>query len=719
MAETKSAEQLEKGIHRPEKERVQFKQLLAENPNYFGNLADSPYKVVKKIVGNTTYEELTCVGYNPDLAQLEATFQVKLPAGYAGDLCHAGSTEYVRFFLDYGAGWVDQGVAAANVHDIPNALDCAKHPDKPLTYVVSLKTKPQTDTCGHPVLPRVRAILSWQVMPPAGNAAWPPIWGSVLDRHIQIKPHVKNVVALIDILAAKIKDKIPLPPEYEVIKYHPIPLPDPPPFQLADLVKLYSGGQAAKAAKGSVEPHRFGLPDVHATLSSGALSQEALSAKAEEWKAVGLDWALVVAALNNMKADVSYEEVECLGLDNNPEWLAATFRIKRPTGYSGDLCHNGSQEYIAFWADWDDTCEWTYLGTTSVNVHDISTIPADGLAYTALFPVDLTFHRRPCQKPKIGRVRAVLSWAVPPSTTDPNALTTWGNRIDAHVQIKPGPTIVGPTAIIGILGGIPISKINLFTGLTNFDAFFALNGLAPDSLGRTCPFAGRVVLQGPSFPGYRYKVEVHKVGDPGPWTPVTTTMTLVDWTGTIFTTQAADPGTHLFSFQPFWLNVDNVLAWWDTTGDDPWEIRLQLYDLAMPANPVGPPASHLIQLKNSGIADTRIHIATGGDCKMFPQATTLTGAFVARDPYLGSYSLGTSPFAAPAGHLVPTGGTVQTAPAPMLPTAPPPGGDAWSLDTNGMAPCGYVLVVTAVDRAIVNSAAVGHWASASVGFCIQ
>ncbi|MBM2843875.1 MAG: hypothetical protein HW404_1712, partial [Anaerolineales bacterium] len=43
MAETRTAEQLEKGVHKPEKERVQFKQLLAENPNYFGNLADSPY----------------------------------------------------------------------------------------------------------------------------------------------------------------------------------------------------------------------------------------------------------------------------------------------------------------------------------------------------------------------------------------------------------------------------------------------------------------------------------------------------------------------------------------------------------------------------------------------------------------------------------------------------------------------------------------------------
>jgi hypothetical protein len=40
-------------------ERQDFKFLLAANPNYFGNLEASPYKLVKKIVGNVTYEELS------------------------------------------------------------------------------------------------------------------------------------------------------------------------------------------------------------------------------------------------------------------------------------------------------------------------------------------------------------------------------------------------------------------------------------------------------------------------------------------------------------------------------------------------------------------------------------------------------------------------------------------------------------------------------------
>jgi hypothetical protein len=150
---------------RIEKERVQFRQLLAKNPNYFGNLLNSPFQPVKKIIKNTTYEEITCVGYNLDRSQLEATVAIKRPTGYGGDLCSNGTVEYVRFFLDYGAGWEDQGVVGFNVHDIPNSRDCHKDSTKPLSYIATLKIDPKRKVCRFPVLPKVRAILSWQAIP--------------------------------------------------------------------------------------------------------------------------------------------------------------------------------------------------------------------------------------------------------------------------------------------------------------------------------------------------------------------------------------------------------------------------------------------------------------------------------------------------------------------------------------------------------------------------
>lgn len=143
-----------------ERERAQFQMLLAENPNYFGNLEASLLKPVKLIASNKNYEEVTCVGFNLNLNALEATVQIKRPTGYNGNLCQAGSTEYVRFYIDYGTGWLDAGIVSFNVHDIPNARDCANQLTKPLSYTLTQQIDPRQRACQTPVLPKVRAILS-------------------------------------------------------------------------------------------------------------------------------------------------------------------------------------------------------------------------------------------------------------------------------------------------------------------------------------------------------------------------------------------------------------------------------------------------------------------------------------------------------------------------------------------------------------------------------
>jgi len=94
-------------------ERVNFHKLIAANPNYFGNIANSPFPPVVQIQNNTSFEEVTCIGFNPVTNILEAVIQIKRPNGYGGDPCAAGSFEYVRFFLNYGLGWEDAGLAGA------------------------------------------------------------------------------------------------------------------------------------------------------------------------------------------------------------------------------------------------------------------------------------------------------------------------------------------------------------------------------------------------------------------------------------------------------------------------------------------------------------------------------------------------------------------------------------------------------------------------------
>ena len=61
---------------------------------------------------HTAWEELTCVGYNPQTAKLEAVVLIKRPTGYSGGLCTTGSPEHVRFWIDWGSGFEHVGLAS-------------------------------------------------------------------------------------------------------------------------------------------------------------------------------------------------------------------------------------------------------------------------------------------------------------------------------------------------------------------------------------------------------------------------------------------------------------------------------------------------------------------------------------------------------------------------------------------------------------------------------
>ncbi len=684
------------------KERLDFHKLIAGNPNYFGNLKQSPFKPIVAIASDTAYEEVTCIGFNPASNVLEAVIQITQPAGYGGNPCGTGSFEYVRFFLDYGTGWEDAGFAAVHVNDVATANDCAGVAGKPLSYAASVQIQPKSNWCFFPVLPKVRAILSWQQIPTAGDAAFTPIWGNVLERHIQIQPRLLLFEEVALQISKEVQQVIP-PAQLSAIAKMPIPLPDPGPIDLAQLTKLYS---AKKTATAAIPSHRFGFPELHAVLKGPDANAKSVTAGISKWASLGLNWQSALAALSELDADVAYEQLECLGMegDSGLERLVATFRIKQPGGYGGGLCTAGSAEYVAFWADWDNTCQYTYLGTVPVQVHDIAGIPADGLVYTAVLPVDVGAHRESCDKSKIARVRAVLSWAVPPSTVDPNALDFWGNRIDTHVQIRPGdvPNVLSPR--IAILGGIATSLID-GAGLTTPAAIFAGTNFPADdqNLGRQCPFGGRVEVQGYSFPGLKYRIQVKPTAG-GLWQNVVTPLWLVRWDGTTY--QVLPDAQGFFDYQQHDQNIENLLGLWDTGGDDQWFVKLEIADMA--DNPIlgAVPDIDVLQLDNTA-PQAVLHIDSGGDCGKFAVGAVLNGHFVGRDLNFGGYSLYTLPFNGP---ISPSGGTVQTAVAP---------GDVWTLNTAGMTPCGYVIELDVSDRSIVNSGYASHnRASSSAGFCL-
>jgi hypothetical protein len=212
-------------------------------------------------------------------------------------------------------------------------------------------------------------------------------------------------------------------------------------------------------------------------------------------------------------------------------------------------------------------------------------------------------------------------------------------------------------------------------------------------------------VQGPTFPGYQYRVQVKRSTDIN-WTSVNNSFTVFDETGTIPTNQVAT-GDY-FAYLPDTANADNVLAIWETGGNDLWNVKIDI--LGVTGSDV-----HQLQLHSSGLSASIDIDILAGDCGKFPVGTLLSGFFVARDDaggsdYLAHYGLGTSPFGAPAGALSPTVG--------FVPTALPPGND-WSLDTSAMAPCGYTITVTAVSRTIYNSSPSYTDLSGSAGFCLQ
>lgn len=672
------------------KERAAFKPLLLSNPNYFGNLAESTFTPILPICCNTHYEALGCVGYQPQQEYLEAVVYIYQPSGYGGDICGAGSTEYVRFYLsfDNGATWDDQGMTSFQAHNIPEGTDGGKR----LEYAVSLKVDPKRKLCFLNHLILVRAILSWNNPPPPNQPNWKPVWGNVRQETIQVEPR-RWFLGAKDFAAAKVK----LPPNIEEILDLETPIPTKmKSLGAVDLSALYKG-------KG-VPVHRFAFKE----LSAFASGNTTLSAEAFTKLLPGIQ---INPDINDIlfpktDGDTSFEELKCIGLDpNTPDTLVGVIQVKKPSGFSGGPCTDGSREYVTFWADFDgngslETC----LGTASVRVYDLANIPPEGVYYAVRLPVDLNPYRQNCKKgPRVVRIRAILSWNVAVPCANPNQVPTWGNREETLINIAPSAQV--PAGKILNLGGIPVPYIDSTTGLTTPDAKFALNNLPPDALGRPCPFAGRVTVQGFPVPGYSYVVEVSQ--DQLIWTPVLTDLLVEDQNG-IFSTHKANPITKRFDYLPFTQNAMLLLAQWDTAGDAKWYVRLSTYD---GGGVLQGTDTHVIQLDNTW-PEASIDITIGaGNCGKFQPGTVLSGNFIARDDYLGSYSLGVEPAVNDPGEAIPSpsSGLVQTA----------PGGDVWTLDTTGMKPCGYVIRVVVVDRAIVDSQWVGHVNSDSAGFCLE
>ena len=433
------------------RERGFFKGLLLTNPNYFGNLAESPFEPVLPLSGSTFYEELGCVGYQPQQRRLEAVVYVKQPSGYGTDVCGPGTPEYVRFYLSFdgGATWQDQGMTSFQAFNIPEGTDGAKR----LEYAVTLPVHVPSRFCFFDPLIRVRAILSWNNPPPANQPNWPPIWGNVREATILLEPF----------------RFLPWPDFFEISS---IKLPP----DLADVLDLETPIQTKKQSLGAVElsrlyrgqdvpVHRFAFKELASFVSAQTtLSAEAFTALLPDIK---LDPGILDLLFPQTDGNTSFEELRCIGLDpNTPDTLVGVIQVKKLSGYSGGPCTDGSREYVTFWADFDGNGSFeTCLGTANVSVYDVPNTPQDGVYYAVRLPVNLEPFRQACRKgPTVVRIRAILSWNVAAPCANPNHVPTWGNREETLIHIA--PSAQAPAGKIAILGGIPVLHIDDTSGLT-------------------------------------------------------------------------------------------------------------------------------------------------------------------------------------------------------------------------------------------------------------
>src|SRR5579872_2310366 len=330
-----SSEQLGADVPR---ERAHFKELLLAHHFKLEPMEAGPPQ------GDTAWEQLTCVGYRPQYKRVDAVVQIKQQVGYGGGLCTAGSQEYVRFFAstDDGATWTDLGLTSFTVWDVTGP--------KPLEFDVSIPVDLAAACCTHENLVLIRGILSWEVPPVSPTGAI--VFGNGLDATVQVAPLALGTLQeLLECL------HVPLPLEGSEIASLDQVVEFGPAQQLTpkELHALY--------AETEVPQSRYLLGPLTELLGNPAALSAAVHQPGFELvpSLPDIDPGAIIGILLDPQGDEAFEQLGCVGLGTVTRELVATVTIKRKAGYGGGLCTSGSQEYVAFWADWGGGFE--YVGT--------------------------------------------------------------------------------------------------------------------------------------------------------------------------------------------------------------------------------------------------------------------------------------------------------------------------------------------------------------------
>lgn len=693
-------------------DRSGFKINLLSNLNYYGNLDIKTFgQPVKSIVSSVTYEEIECVSYHSDNKVLRATVHIKNQSGYLGSHCQDGSYEYVRFYMDYenNGTWVDVGITSFNIHDIED--------HKGLCYGVKLKITPKTvKRCNEAlVLPNVRAILSWNVEPPTNTPNYNPVWGNVKEARIQIAPKFQLYIPPI------LDDPI----NFEGLLNTPIKLPILK-QKVNPFVKLEKLKRVYKKDVDDARLATMALKNINANFSLSDIIKSK-----NKFNLAEIDFSKVLAFLSNPKFNTGYEELKCIGLNRKFSELHADIHIKKASGYSGDLCSDGSQEYVAFYMDFG--AGWEFMGTSSVTVYDINVMPTEGLWYNTFLPVDLTpYQKKYCKEGK-AKIKGILSWNTPPTPNTPNYVATWGDWEICDAEIKPLPQglpSLNNQPWVESIGGVDNDIIDQITGLAK-----GPSGMANSIIADYSPFDGNVYVTGKIInqtPVSKYKIMIKEPG--GAFLPfnknfnvlVTTFNTFL---GTNFSAnELQTPTGDFYDYLPKPTGIiqkyvnDDILALFKPTEDGIYELYVE--------SDSGAQSETVKFMVDKDVPEVVIDITSGGgNCGKFTIGDVIEGTFeVTKDTHLDYVRLSLAPIN-PSGTILTTSiassdVTITSGNLTISINDQDSSLDyitgTWEIDTSSLPACGYTIHIRAEDRTVVNSSHVGKYSpNVSRGFCLE
>jgi len=609
-------------------------------------------------------------------------------------------------------------------------------PQHPISYLVTKKINvaKKKKFCDSEVLVTLRAVLSWNTIP-SNNPNEIPVYGNILDAESVLKPFkllIPNFPPFFEKPDLDVED--PIIPDLidgpiTGLPISPITLPEiPKPIDVKEFIKINIGND--------ISPSRT-VSQIMATALPASDTDILNQFQEINLAGMGINIDELIQGLNSKDFNVGYEEIVSVGLNPAQDLLGAIINIKNPFGYGGNLCNNGSLEYVSFYADFNNNGTFErYLGTTSVQVNDIKSIPDEGLMYAVYLKTDLSKYLKECAKPQVVRIRAILSWATPPTPNNAEQQVNWGNRMDTLVQLRPKKA--NQTSIIYSIGNVAIDEIDKTTGL----AFPGNTGK-----GNNRPWAGNIRIEGgidnSGAPGItKYRAEYSQNGVD--FYPVTLKQQIrtIDFSNPFnpFTTHVLEDENGWF---PYLANhntanlvtiEDQLLATWPSHAfEGTYYLRVSYTKDDPIANPGSIQNSEVFKIrldnKRFNVDSTPNNtidalfdldmMVDGGVCKTYKQGSEITGEIKVKDAYYGGYNLSVQP----ATQIIDANGLVTYAPGAVLNNASisetGPSNESFSVDTSKLNKCGYTLRLRGYERTILNSN-VGHFPFADkyVGFSI-